>query len=307
MANRGEKDCFKFWTGYFWSPCWAKCGGVTLFSHSNYSWSKAVLAYSDPSGEELCPYRKVGKNDYSIKLQLESTSRCNCSGWREPLPDNTCPKCNDFNVIPPLLMSTRKDASSAGIRNDECPAGLDMCFNYCVTFNSWFPEITTGCAYGCMKSSNKPAMELMVSSMLSELDYQNRQNSKNSHRRSSLSTVANPGAVIYNPVEYTCGKVFEEKTSWLRFLFSSTNYVYTSAFGCETVFCTEDGCNQRANGFTGFTWFHTYVYNPIAYGVTGLVFLGMVTLLCFLIVMLCRSYFDSCCPKNGYTEIPNKA
>ena len=297
MANRGEKDCYKLWTGYLWSPCWAKCGGVTLFS--NDSWSNAALASSDPSGEELCPYRQLGENDYSTELQLESTSRCNCSGWREPLPGNTCPKCDDFNVIPPLLMSTRKDARSAGIGNNECPEGLDMCFNYCVTYNSWFPEVSTECAYGCMKSSNKPAIELMVSSMLSEFDYQNRLNSKSSHHKSTLNTVA----VIYNPVEYTCGKVFKEKTSWLNFLSSSTNYVYTSAFGCETVFCTEDGCNQRA-GFADFTWFHTYVYNPIVYGIVGLVLLWMLARFGLLTIMLCKSLSDSYRARNVYAEIP---
>ena len=198
-------------------------------------------------------------------------------------------------------MSTRKDASSAGIRNDECPAGLDMCFNYCVTFNSWFPEITTGCAYGCMRSSNKPAMELMVSSMLSELDYQNRQNSRNSHHRSTLTTIANPGAVIYNPVEYTCGKAFEEKIGWLRYMASTTSYVYTSTYGCETVFCTHDGCNQRANGFTGYSWFHTYIYNPVAYGAIGLLFLAPLALIVWL---CCRSCAAS---QNRYAEIPSQA
>ena len=127
-----------------------------------------------------------------------------------------------------------------------------MCFNYCVTFNTWFPEITTGCAYGCMQSSNKPAMELMVSSMLSQLDYQNRRNAKDGHRHSSYNAIVNPGVVIYNPVEYKCGQVFKEKAGWLRFLFTLTDYVYTSAYDCATLFCTSDGCNQRADGFHGY-------------------------------------------------------
>jgi hypothetical protein len=128
-----------------------------------------------------------------------------------------------------------------------------MCFNYCVTFNSWFPEITTGCAYGCMKSANKPAMELMVSSMLSQLDYQNRQNAKNRHgHASAIRDIASPGTVIYNPTEYRCGEAFKEKSGWLRFLFSSSSYVYTSAYDCAQLFCSSDGCNQRANGFIGY-------------------------------------------------------
>jgi hypothetical protein len=100
------------------------------------------------------------------------------------------------------MMTTRRDAGSTGIKLEECPPEDDMCFNYCVTFNTWFPEITTGCAYGCMKSSNKPAMELMVSSMLSQLDYQNRRNARSNHRHSALSNLASPGVTIYNPAEY---------------------------------------------------------------------------------------------------------
>jgi hypothetical protein len=151
------------------------------------------------------------------------------------------------------MMSTRRDASSAGIQLAECPADHDMCFNYCVTFNSWFPEITTGCAYGCMKSANKPAMELMVSSMLSQLDYQNRDNSKNQHgHAATINTIARPGVSIYNPTEYRCGEVFKEKAGWLRFLFTWSNWVYTSSYDCAQLFCSADGCNQRANGFNGY-------------------------------------------------------
>ena len=251
-AAEKQKDCYQFWTSYFWAPCWTKCGGVTLFTHSKYSHSQAVMGISDPTGQELCPFRNVGKNDDSVKVALGSTSACNCSGWREPLPGNTCPKCDDFSVLPPLMMSTRRDAGSAGIKLDECPPDSDMCFNYCVTFNSWFPETTTGCAYGCMNSANKPAMDLMVSSMLSQLDYQNRRNAQDNNKHGSLRSIVSPGAAIYNPVEYTCGQVFKEKSSWLRFLFSWSNYVYTSAYDCATVFCSSDGCNQRASGFTGY-------------------------------------------------------
>ena len=156
-------------------------------------------------------------------------------------------------------------------------------------------------------------MELMVSSMLSQLDYQNRQNSqrdkyKDRTHRSSFSTFADPGIVIYNPVEYTCGKVFEEKIGWLRFASSTSNYVYTSTYGCETVFCTDDGCNQRASGFTGYSWFHTYIYSPIAYGMLGLLLLGMLALLGVLVAMLCgASCAASCGEGSRYKELPNQA
>ena len=114
-----------------------------------------------------------------------------------------------------------------------------------------------------MKSANKPAMDLMVSSMLSQLDYQNRRSAQVNHKHGSLQSIVSPGTVIYNPVEYTCGQVFKEKSSWLRFLFSWSDYVYTSAYDCVTVFCSSDGCNQRASGFTGYGECRARMLGPV--------------------------------------------
>jgi hypothetical protein len=154
-------------------------------------------------------------------------------------------------------------------------------------------------------------MELMVSSMLSQLDYENRKSAKdrNQHDQKQQDTavtaafrVVDPDAVIYNPVEYTCGTVFEEKIGWIRYLASTTNYVYTSTYGCKTVFCTQDGCNQRANGFTGNSWFYTYICIPFAYGLLGLLMLVPLALIVSCLC-LCVTLFKP----NSYTEIPNQA
>jgi hypothetical protein len=160
-AKLGDKDCYDSGLGAYWNPCWARCGSVTVFSHDN-SQARYLIPNEDPTNQTLCPYRASGVNgvdgDYS-----GASSSCNCTAWKEPLPGGKCPSCNDFNVIPPLMMAMSRDASYGGVQLGDCPDESDMCFNFCYTGNSWFPAVSTLCAYGCAKTENKPALELMVS------------------------------------------------------------------------------------------------------------------------------------------------
>ena len=67
-AKLGDKDCYDFLStglGAYWNPCWARCGGVTLFSH-NLSQARYLIPYEDPTNQTLCPYRASGVNATSI-------------------------------------------------------------------------------------------------------------------------------------------------------------------------------------------------------------------------------------------------
>ena len=160
-AARGEKGCYRSLFGTWAGTCWASCGGITTFSQDVLE-AQYIAPYQDPAKGMLCPWRQSGVNDGGFHFMGEAAP-CNCSAWKEPLPGNKCPNCSDYDTIPPLMMSANRDAEYGGIELGECPEGSDICFNYCVTHEAWLPAISTVCAYGCAKSKNKPALELMVS------------------------------------------------------------------------------------------------------------------------------------------------
>jgi hypothetical protein len=125
---------------------------------------------------------------------------------------------------------------------------------------------------------------------LSELDYNNRrQAEENRHDDSTHSTfVAHHLAahtVIYNPVEYTCGKEFKEKKGWWSWLFGAT--VWGSTYGCNMVFCHEDGCNREAKGFSLSAF--QFIWDLPQYAVVGVIFLALFALLGFLLFYLFAS------------------
>jgi hypothetical protein len=170
-AHSGERDCYRRFEGGFWEPCWSKCGGVTKFTNTGGD--------DDPSGKELCPYREDGQPGYSSVSS--KVMPCNCSMWRQPLPGGKCPKCDDFNAVSPLMITTSRDAAAAGIELGACPPGFDTCFNYCVNIDKMRREFYTQCAYGCANMANKAILDLMIATKLSELDQKRM-----------------------NPVEYVC-------------------------------------------------------------------------------------------------------
>ena len=164
MRN-GESDCYHSLADGVWEPCWTKCGGVNFFVDE---------AGENPSGKELCPYRKTWTPDYISASPLGKL--CKCSMWRHPLPGGKCPKCDDYESVAPLMMINNRDAAAAGIKLGECPPGYDTCFNYCVEYSSL--RLNPRCFFGCSKLINKPIMELMISAKLAELYSLNNKDDK---------------------------------------------------------------------------------------------------------------------------------
>ena len=227
----GERDCYRHVDGGFWNPCWSKCGGVTLFMDSGDD---------DPNGKELCPYKANRRPGYSFG-SLDFMP-CNCSMWRQPLPAGKCPKCDDFNAIPPLMMTTSRDAVNAGIELGTCPPGYDTCFNYCVNGDDERQEFQNECAYGCAKIASKPILHLLIATKLMELDQRKLEEGMNSG----------------NPIEYVCEGWADE---------------------CTQTFCHADGCNQLAPVPKLRGWKQVYRVRWINY---ALIFFACILAFCVL-------------------------
>ena len=119
------------------SMCWTRCAGVLGFANQcslvrgeqNLCWNSNFRF--------LCPFSKSGINTMVPSLTdklLADYYSCKCDQWRAPLPNNTCPQCNDYDTIPPLIYSYFPDASadSSRVILTDCPPDYDTCFNYCV-------------------------------------------------------------------------------------------------------------------------------------------------------------------------------
>ena len=177
---RGLPECWdQFNTSESLPDCWSQCGGVAYATGEN------------PKGVELCPYRRFNENKVTTLMEKASEfadvnlRSCQCDKWREPLPGNACPSCDDFDKIPPLILSHYDDATHDNrALLGECPPDYDACFNFCVEDTEWVnkPGVLWGtsrvlghldrhCFYGCAKSSNAQVLELMISTKLAELDY----------------------------------------------------------------------------------------------------------------------------------------
>lgn len=204
-AKEGQPSCQNTYTFFFFEPCWAKCGGISLFPDQDSP---------DPSGQELCPYRDNGRPGYSDKV--DGPFPCNCSRWIPPLPGGACPKCDDFHAIAPMIVATSTNAESAGIKLQSCPPEFDACFGFCTNTGHAHGIHRRGirstrCAYGCAKSSSKPVLDLMVATKLSELNARMARDRRNDH----------PTAIL-NPAEFKC-------SAW--------------SFRCTSNLCKDDGCN----------------------------------------------------------------
>ena len=141
------------------------------------------------------------------------------------------------------------------------------------------------------KSSNQQ-------SKLAEIDYQKHTDNMDKYqeveyRAGDESARCN----MYNPVEYTCGEQFRENgTSWVG-----------STYGCSSVFCQEDGCNQRAAGYEFGVW------DFLQYCLVGLFLLMLSLPVCLCVYGLnlqARRAQDSTKNESNpaeYTPIPNNA
>ena len=176
----GLPECYnQFFANSPLPDCWTQCGGITYIKGTS------------PQGTELCPYKRYNVNKITTLTEKGSElldfglHTCHCDLWRDTLPGNSCPSCDDFDKIPPMILSHFDDATrdKRAVLGD-CPPEYDSCFNFCVDDGEWVkrPGFLWGtssvpgaterhCFYGCAKSSIQQALELMVSTKLAELDY----------------------------------------------------------------------------------------------------------------------------------------
>lgn len=257
LEQKGEANCRSTLFGYSFSSCWEMCGGISYFQGqcgvgrlSEYF----SLCKSDPKGKQLCP-------------EILHTS-CNCmawTGWDGKFNGSACPRCDDYSEVPPLMMSLYPDPVYSGIKSAECPPDYDMCFASCHKIPYAGTVLRDGnnqCSFGCMKSTNKAFLELMVSQSLADADYQHRQNSASRFGRAGAGILVNP----YSPIHYKeC-----DGTS--------------ATYGCETKFCSTNGCNTFVMTF----WdkhriLKGFMYPICLLGGIGVILMCISGLPCFLV------------------------
>ena len=96
--EKGLPECYdRFTVDSLLPHCWTQCGGITYIKGTS------------PQGTQLCPYKRYNVNKITTltermsELLDLSLHTCRCDLWRDILPENSCPSCDDFALDPQSL------------------------------------------------------------------------------------------------------------------------------------------------------------------------------------------------------------
>ena len=138
--------------------------------------------------------------------------------------------------------------------------------------------------------------------MLSQLEYTDRRqatehrNNPDEGYQTDTGSDGSDETVMYNPVEFTCGKKFTEKGSnsaWAWFLtLTRSKTTLVSDFPCSMVFCHQNGCNKLATGFVPGPY--QFLYDLPQYLLIGILIAALVAILVFLLAGLCVTLCKCC-------------